>query len=96
MKNRYSGCSFATGSYESIAADHGHDACWSKCNQVVKWRAISRTESSEGAGGGQNPRLELINVSSRFRYFVQFTDKVFGSQVCVTLKHLHRLMSANR
>lgn len=38
------------------------------------------------------PRLKLVSFSARSRYFVQFTDEVFGSQMCVTLKHLHRFM----
>ena len=37
-------------------------------------------KNSEGAGGGAKiPRLKLINLSGRSRYFVQFTDEVFGS-----------------
>jgi len=32
-----------TNSNSQISSDHGHEACWSKCNQMVKWWAISHT-----------------------------------------------------
>lgn len=53
-------------------------------------------KSSEGeVGGPKIPRLKLINLRGRSRYFVQFTDEVFSSKMRVTLKHLHRLMTTD-
>lgn len=65
---------------------------------AIRWSSggqFRTQQSSEGAGVAKISRLKLINLSGRSRYFVQFTDEVFGSQVCVTLKHLHRLMTAD-
>ena len=62
------------------------DLCrsWSR-SVLVKMQSGGRVEgqyrirkSSEGAVA-RIPRLKLINLSGRSRYFVQFTDEVFGS-----------------
>lgn len=82
-----------TGSNTQLSAAHGHETCWSKCSQVVKWSAISHIEKPRMRGGvAKILRFKLASFSARSRYFVQFTDEVFGSQVRVTLKHLHRFM----
>lgn len=43
-----------TNSNAQLSADHGHEACWSKCNQVVKWRAIPNTAKLRRCGAGKN------------------------------------------
>lgn len=69
-------------------------ACQSAVNfsNGVQFRILKISEGE----GAKIPRLKLVSFSARSRNFVQSADKVFGSQVCVTLEHLHRLMSANR
>jgi hypothetical protein len=90
-----------------IAAGHDQQQCAALCRSwsrsvLVKMQSGGQVEgNSEHSkapkvrGVAKISRLKLINLSGRSRYFVQFTDEVFGSQVCVTLKHLHRLMTAD-
>lgn len=69
----------ATGSNAQLPADHGHESRRSKCNQVVKCWAILHTDKVQRYVGAKISCLKLINLNGRSRYFVQFTDEIFGS-----------------
>lgn len=85
-----------TGDGRLLPADHGHESRRLKCNQVVKsWAILHTGKVRRYVGGAKISRLKLINSNGRSRYFVQFTDEIFGSKVRISLKHLHRLMATD-
>ena len=72
---------------------HKHFAGFEVLDFVLRGCQTSMTSSSTGEGdAAKSPHPELVNLSVRSRYFAQLTDQVFGSQVCISLKHLHRFM----